>query len=208
MIQVQFFTDFSSPFAYLTLHYVNKIRDLYIPDLEITPQTFTLYEKETKTFHELLKTHLKVENDDEINLYYQDLKLIFEKENIVLNDHVMITNQTLAQIGLKYANDFQVGNHYVNLIYAAVFQDGYDISQEEVIFDVLEDLGLDIPLFKSRLAEGYYLSALKQDLLLVENLEVKQVPFMMVEQMYAVKTFYEYDQLLTLLLKIKEHLGV
>lgn len=207
MIPINFFTDFSSPFAFLTLRYLVKIKDLYIPDLEITPLSFKYNITDNTSFKQLLTNHLKTSQED-IEMYYDDLKLIFLNEGINFNDNIIISDQTIAQVGLKFANKYQIGTNFAQLVYESVFIHGKDISDEEVIYNIIEDLQLDLNFFKEAISQDLFLPSIKQDHLLCKTLDIKVVPYMIVENQISIKQYYDYDSLLTVLLKIKDHLGL
>lgn len=174
------FSDYIWPFCYIGKGIVDELKkefdieDTWLP-LEIHPDTPEEGKELTAMFPksrlEAMTTNLKN--------YGSQFGLVFNQLNLLSNSH-------LSLLAGEFARDNGKFHQYHETAFKAYFTYGKDIGKVEVIYNILEELGLDINSFSSEVKAGTYEGKLQETSESAQLNGINSTPTFIINNKYAV----------------------
>ena len=158
---IEFYFDCSSPWTYLGFVGINEISSKYNIEVKFVPilvgGVFNSVNDEVyklRAKHNLLKS----------NYYNQDLKMWAKVRDLQINwPSIFPVNSVKAMRGALFFKEQEQISNYALKIFKAYWTDGKDISQDDVISEICEDLNIDSNAILSFINQETTKSALKEN---------------------------------------------
>ena len=158
---IEFYFDCSSPWTYLGFVGINEISSKYNIEIKFLP--ILVGGVFNSVNDEVYKFRAKP-NPLKSNYYNQDLKMWAKARNIKINwPSIFPINSVKAMRGALFFKEQDQIYDYALRIFKAYWTDGKDISQDNVISKICEDLNLDPDVFLNFINQEATKNALKEN---------------------------------------------
>jgi len=198
MIQIQIWGDFECPFSYLQTLVLLKLKAKYGEKIDIVWRAFEL----NPSKQAFIPTAEYLEN-----LKIASQEHIVEEAHLKLLSPQYLTNIRLAQESVYFAGVRGLSLSMATAIFDAFFNQGVDISTQEVILEIARKLGLDSDQLAEALTEGTFTKVVIQDEQEFKTYGFPGVPAILVGEkdfsprsfipLAGYKTFEELDRIIT-----------
>ena len=158
---IEFYFDCSSPWTYLGFVGINEISSKYNIEIKFLPilvgGVFNSVNDEVYKFR-------SKPNPLKFNYYNQDLKMWAKVRNIQINwPSIFPINSVKAMRGALFFKEQKQISDYALKIFKAYWTDGKDISQDNVVSQICEDLNIDSNAFLNFINQEITKNALKKN---------------------------------------------
>lgn len=198
MIQIQIWGDFECPFSYLQTLVLLKLKAKYDEKIEIIWRAFEL----NPSKQSLSPTAEYLEN-----LKIASQEHIAEEAHLKLLSPQYLTNIRLAQESVYFAGMQGLSLSMATAIFDAFFNQGADISTQQIILEIAKKVGLASEQLSKALTEGTFTKVVMQDEQEFKTYGFPGVPAILVGEkdfsprsfipLSGYKTFEELDRIIT-----------
>ena len=113
-------------------------------------------------------------------------------------------NSRPALIGMKYAESQSKGKDYHDRVFAAYFQDGADISDLNILRNIVTEIGMDTGEFEASLKEVEFDTRVSADVQTAAYYGITGVPAMLFVEKYLMSGAQPYEELVRIVEQIKK----
>lgn len=192
-MKVEIFTDFSCPFCYIGKKRLEQAVHMLKDDINI--------ELNYRSF--ILNPNAPVEQNMDSYTYFSKLKGIdlnqtknifletkeqAKKDGLNFNYDVMkMTATTYAHLIIKSIKDPLMQKEISNLFFKAYFEDGYNLSNLDDLAIILRPFDLNCNKIEEIIHHHVAQELLQEDISLAEAYGIQSVPFIVVDDKFAIK---------------------
>ena len=191
-MKIEIWSDFACPYCYIGEKKLEKALDelgLH-NDVEISFRSFQLNEKAVR--HENVDLNTLISK--KYGISYDQAKaanqgIIQGAKEVGLNydfDIIKPGNTGLAHEVYKYCASLGKGQEMVDLLFSGYFEKGLDISSEEVLMDLGQQVDLARGDLERLINERTFMKAVKDDQKKAFELGISSVPFFIIDDKYTV----------------------
>lgn len=191
-MKIEIWSDFACPYCYIGEKKLEKALDelgLH-KDVEIGFRSFQLNEKAVR--HENVDLNSLISK--KYGISYDQAKaanqgIIQGAKEVGLNydfDIIKPGNTGLAHEVYKYCASLGKGQEMVDLLFSGYFEKGLDISSEEVLMDLGQQVDLAKGDLERLISERTFMKAVKDDQKKAFELGISSVPFFIIDDKYTV----------------------
>ena len=171
-VHIEIFTDYVWPWCYLSTVSIEKLRQE--EDVQISWSFFPLHPETPAEGRSL--TDLFRGRESQLAAFQIQMKQVAEKEGLPFSDRTMTYNSRLAQELGSWA-DTQVGGDIIHdKLYRAYFVENLDISNTEVLLELVAQCDLDVDAARVVLAERSFSEKVDHDYERARSLGLNGVP--------------------------------
>ncbi len=191
-MKIEIWSDFACPYCYIGEKKLEKALteiELQSP-VEIEFRSFQL--NENAVSHEGEDINALIAN--KYNIPYEQAKAA--NDNIVKVaaevglkfdfKQIKPGNTRIAHEVLKYSNSMGKGNEIAQRLFAAYFEEGVDLSDENSLLGFAEEIGLDKAIVKDVLDQNRYTNDVAEDQNTARQMGVNSVPFFVINDKFTV----------------------
>lgn len=205
--KIEIWFDFVCPFCYLGERKFEMALEAFEgkEDVEISFKSFQLNpSKEVvpmvgKDIHQIIA--------DKYHMSYDQAKanndrIVASAKEVGLNyrfDILKPGNTEMAHIIAHYAKEVGKDFDLINRFYAAYFEEGADINDEETLLELAAEVSLDRDTLKGRLADPALLAAVKADQKQAQTLGINGVPYFLINGKHTISGAQSMDHFLKVL---------
>lgn len=113
-------------------------------------------------------------------------------------------NTRKAHEVLKYSNTMGKGNEIAERLFAAYFEEGVDLSDENSLLGFAEEIGLDKVKVQDIFDQNHYTKAVSEDQKIARQMGVNSVPFFVINDKFTVSGAQSVDHFKMVLDKANE----
>ncbi len=183
-VRVDVWSDFVCPFCFLVSFNLNKLQQEYGVEFH-----WHAYELRPAGSPPISPEYLaRIEQG---SIYFKNR--VKEEQGLEINSGPFGINSRPALILEKYAQANGKGHAYHNAAQDAYWLEARDISQPDVLMDILNAIGLPTPDLDTVLAEPEYEAAVDADIAQAARFGIQAVPSMIFENRYLLSGAQPYD---------------
>ncbi len=172
------FGDYTCPYCYIGQKTIEELQKYY--DIELTHIPIQS-DKDMPEFRISLQLYYKKKGID-IDLLYDDIEEKASKLNIILNRPTYKYNTNMTILLGEFARDNDLEYLYSSIIYNKYFEENENISSEEVLNDVFEQIELDYEEGFLRAYDGAYKARIKEYESLFDSYNLDSVPSFVINE--------------------------
>lgn len=192
-MKVQIWSDVMCPFCYVAKNNFEKaIQQLpFAKEIEVEWKSYQLDPelKEvsgSKTFGQYL-VERKGFSSQQTNQFLQQLTDMGKNSGVNFNhDKTFVANTFLSHKLLHLTKKYGKDNEMEALLFGALFEEGKNIADTELLISLAEQLGIDKEEAKDVLASNKFDYEVKQDIMEARNMGISGVPYFVLNNKYAV----------------------
>jgi len=191
-MKIQVWSDFVCPFCYMGERKFELALEKFAhkEEVELEFKSFELSMDSQKTkgkdIHQVIADKYGVSyaqakaNNDKIAQAAKEVGLNYRFDLMQLN------NTLLAHEIAQYAKLSGNGNELIRQYFKGYFEEGMDIGEEEVLFQIAEKTGLNMNELKEKIKSGELKKAVREDEQSAQDLGINSVPHFIIDGKYAV----------------------
>lgn len=207
-MKVQIWSDVMCPFCYIAKNNFEKaVKQLpFAGEIKVEWKSFQLDPelKETsgnKTFGQYLMER-KGFSSPQTDQFLKQLSDMGRNSGVDFNhDRTFVANTFSAHKLLHLAKSYVKDNEMEELLFRALFEDGKNIADTDLLVSLAEQLGIDIEEAKEAITSDRFEYDVKQDVLEANNLGISGVPFFILNNKYSVSGAQPVDAFVSALTK-------
>ena len=136
-LKVTVFSDYICPFCYIGKARIDKLQKEF--DLDVEWKGFEIHPETPSGGQTLEEFGIP---KDYIEMAKRNLENLAKDANLDLKERQNISNSNLALRIAEFAKEKGEFNKFHNMIFRAYWQEGKDIGDSEILFDIIEKIGL------------------------------------------------------------------
>ncbi len=117
-------------------------------------------------------------------------------------DAMKVSDTELAHQIMQYAKKVQKEHTLINRYFKAVFEEGMDIGDQETLFNLADEQGLDLTELNRELASGVLKAEIHKDEEAAHRLGIDTIPTFVMDGVYSISGAQEEEHLLGALKKV------
>lgn len=207
-MKIQIYFDYTCPYCYIAYTRINKaIEKLeFGKEISLNHHSFQLDPNHINlsnlSIYEELANKLNITETDAKKIL-DDLTILGKKDEINFNFNINKPTNTLNVHRVTKLSKFaKVEKRFIFEVFKAHFQDGKNISEDNVLLDISNKVGLDTVLVRNILETSEYLDGVNADLLKARKYKIISVPFFIINNKNIIEGIKSVDYFLEVLTRI------